>query len=107
MGVYIKDMNMPTSCNDCPMCYDMMQCSIADPIINFFKVKKEFDFCAERHPKCPLVPVPPHGRLIDADTLTVKHGWLDNFDNTHTHIQFVYANEINYTPTIIESEEEE
>ena len=67
MSVLINGMKMPTSCNDCPMCYDMMQCSIAEPIINFFKVKKEFDFCAERHPRCPLVEIPSHGRLIDAD----------------------------------------
>lgn len=69
MGVYIN-MEMPTSCGECPMCYDMMQCSIAEPIINFFKVKvKEFDFCTERNPRCPLVPVPPHGDLIDRGAL--------------------------------------
>lgn len=52
------------------------------------------------------IELPPHGRLIDTNTLKVKHGWLDNFDNTHTHIQFVYANEINNAPTIIEAEED-
>jgi len=59
---------MPTSCSDCPLCYDMMECSASD--IRFFKVKEEvFDFCTERHPNCPLIPVPPHGRLIDAEAL--------------------------------------
>ena len=28
-----------------------------------------FDFCTERHPRCPLIHVPDHGRLIDADVL--------------------------------------
>ena len=103
MGVYIKDMNMPTSCNDCPMCYDMMQCSIADPIINFFKVKKEFDFCAERHPKCPLVPVPPHGRLIDADALEADTEWDDREDGYISYSKVA----IECAPIIIEAEEGE
>ena len=69
MGVYIKGMEMPTNCSDCPMCYDMMECSIAQPLIDFFKKGKEFDFCKERHPRCPLIPVPQHGRLGDLDKL--------------------------------------
>ena len=108
MGVYIKDMKMPTSC-PCELIgdgYDVY-CSFAGGVPRYIK---EYDECCQNGTRpswCPLVEIPPHGRLIDADTLTVKHGWLDNFDNTHTHIQFVYANEINYTPTIIEAEEGE
>jgi hypothetical protein len=68
MGVYIKDMEMPMNCSDCPICYDMMECTVAEPIIKFHREELEqFDFCTERHPRCPSVPVPPHGRLIDAD----------------------------------------
>ena len=68
MSIYIKGMEMPTNCSDCPLCYDMMECSASN--IRFFKVKEQvFDFCTERHPNCPLIPVPPHGRLIDADAL--------------------------------------
>ena len=50
--------------------------------------------------------VPPHGRLGDLDALEVDNGWLDNKDGTQTHIQFVYANDIINTPTIIPASEE-
>ena len=99
MSIIIKGMEMPKSCDDCVA--EFGGCCFAAP--------PEADGVCPDHGKadwCPLVEIPPHGRLIDADTLTVRHGWLDNFDNTHTHIQFVYANEINRTPTIIESEKE-
>lgn len=104
MSVLIKSMEMPTSCAVCPFenygdCYGGKVKAIMDI--------DDYVSAGKRHPRCPLVEIPPHGRLIDADTLTVKHGWLDNFDNTHTHIQFVYANEINYAPTIIPAEEGE
>lgn len=55
MSVLVKGMKMPKSCSDCELCYDMMECCVGEPIINFFRVK-EFDFCTERHPRCPLVP---------------------------------------------------
>lgn len=104
MSVLIKNMKMPTSCSECELNYDCFKCiATGTP---FFNHERNFDDETARLDNCPLVSVPPHGRLIDADTLTVEHGWLDNFDNTHTHIQFVYANEIYNTPTIIESEEE-
>lgn len=105
MSVLIKGMKMPTSCSECTLNYDCFKCIVTGT--PFFDHEQNFDDETTRLDNCPLVSVPSHGRLIDADTLIVKHGWLDNFDNTHTHIQFVYANEINYTPTIIESEEEE
>lgn len=66
MSILIKGVEMPKSCNECP-----------------FGKEKQFDFgivCTllngttldvTSRPKgiCPLVPVPPHGRLIDADEL--------------------------------------
>lgn len=65
MGVYIKGMEMPKSCGFC-----------------FFRIGSEAlgDYCGapnqnesvwcefqKRPGNCPLIPVPPHGRLIDAD----------------------------------------
>ena len=63
MGVYIKGIEMPKSCRECPLA------------TRFFDGE---DVCAmlgtyvhdrDREDDCPLVPVPPHGRLIDADAL--------------------------------------
>lgn len=73
MSVLIKGMNMPESCYDCPMCYDMMECTVGTPRIGFWKKEMQaepFDFCAERHPRCPLVPA--------ADVVPVRHGRLLN-----------------------------
>lgn len=98
MGIYIKGMKMPTNCCDCPMCYDMMECTVAEPIINFFKEEEleKFNFCTERHPRCPLVSVGPHGRLGDLDEL------LAQCDDPYW---YVWCSEIEDAPTIIEAEE--
>lgn len=58
MGVYIKDMEMPKSCADCELAMHFDGYNENDCPFNSFSY---YD--------CPLVPVPPHGRLIDADAL--------------------------------------
>lgn len=66
MGVYIKDMEMPTRCEDC-FCYrhnaeyDYSYCNISSVNV--------LGHGNARLNNCPLVPVLPHGRLIDADAL--------------------------------------
>ena len=63
-GVYIKGMEMPKNCDDCDFMevhgeYGNAEC----PFGIFIR-------CAsEKNPDCPLIPVPDHGRLIDADAL--------------------------------------
>lgn len=70
MGVYLPNMEMPTSCRKCmisqPDGYGWI-CPIIEnkPIVDG-RVKS-------RYPHCPLFPVPPHGRCIDADALAEKH----------------------------------
>lgn len=63
MGIYIN-MELPNNCINCAARHGA-ECWLADCsyIPNIRK---------ERPKWCPLVPVPPHGRLIDADALT-KH----------------------------------
>lgn len=44
-----------------------------------FNETKWIDDCdmkKERHPDCPLIEVPKHGRLIDADALKIEDWWL-------------------------------
>ena len=53
MSILIKGMKMPESCGKC------------------FVGNREI--CVNG---CPLVPVPPHGDLIDRDAL-IKDGWLN------------------------------
>lgn len=110
MGVYIPNMEMPKNCDECRiMTYEDTNCiSVHElfcgcPIV--FRAHPQHE---ERRPDyCPLIEVPKHGRLIDADALKVDDGWLDNRDGTQTHIQFVYANGIINAPTIIEAEGED
>lgn len=57
MSTMIKGMNMPLSCEKCPLCYDYLHCSIDDSLSMFLY---------SRNPNCPLVDIPtPHGRLIE------------------------------------------
>ena len=63
MGVYIKGMEMPTSCGDCKafVCYRQWAGDMGDC---FCGITKEDAKAKEKNADCPLVPVPPHGRLI-------------------------------------------
>lgn len=70
MGIYIKDMKMPTSC-PCELIgdgYDVY-CSFAEGVPRYIK---EYDECCQNHTRpswCPLIEIPPHGDLIDREEL--------------------------------------
>ena len=70
MGVYIKSMEMPTSCFYCPFRRkinpDDIQCLVTRDVF-----EETFAGTIEMRNRgfCPLVEIPPHGRLIDADAL--------------------------------------
>ena len=58
------DMKMPKSCCDCDFCYDDLECMASfhkkdKPIFFDRKAfdKEPFEFCKERHPRCPLEEV--------------------------------------------------
>ena len=64
-GIYIPGMEMPTGCEDCPLNFDAT-CNL----IPFGKPDETNG--SERRSDCQLIPVPEHGRLIDADALKVS-----------------------------------
>lgn len=74
MSILIKGMEMPKNCMDCPFKgFDRVKgrgniCTINDSI-TLHAVLDGVDVKFVRMGDCPLVPVPPHGRLIDADAL--------------------------------------
>ena len=76
MSVLIN-MEMPQSCYDCPF-------------------EESVNFCYWEKGTCPLIEIPPHGRLIDADALC--EGRVSN-DNV-----LICAK---CAPTVIEAEEGE
>ena len=79
MSVYIKGMEMPKNCDSCMF----SRRSIHN--IDWCVLTEEDIPCA-----CPLVPIPPHGRLIDADAIPER---------------FLEVRDL--APTIIEAEEGE
>ena len=62
----IKDMEMPECCYGCPLVYDMGEGNYA------CSFRHGYAPLNERRDDCPLVELPPHGRLIDADALEAK-----------------------------------
>lgn len=65
MGVYIS-MEMPTHCIDCPF---MVSRDGDDCILQSIEANANFENWEQMKADCPLVPVPPHGDLIDRDAL--------------------------------------
>lgn len=93
MGVYIKGMKKPKNCHECVFGkYEV--CAI-----NISVEKKD----TITH-SCPLVDVPPHGRLIDADALIKTDNMVDKMMMFGG--QYVYTeSEIDNAPTVIPAEE--
>lgn len=67
MGIYIKGMEMPSTCEECRL---ESFCNLWIEAIKMSGVELKVGAKATiRHPDCPLIPVPPHGRLGDLDKL--------------------------------------
>ena len=126
MGVYIKGMEMPKNCFDCPCYhhkvddgyYDYEICGASGTVFNdgYSSVTVHKDHIVpfkERLDNCPLVPVPPHGRLIDADARVNVQMYNDEFEDFQTvnmSIDDLLDSswiELEDDPTIIPAEESE
>lgn len=84
MSVLIKGMTMPTSCSEC--------------FVNFCKGRaKNKRLMVQRGEDCPLVPISPHGRLIDVDAPMRFEIKIDGGMN-------MCVTDI-YAPTVIEAED--
>ena len=97
MSILIKGMEMPANCFLCPL-------SVLNGERLFCEVTKEEVIRAKRSSCCPLVPVPPHGRLGDLDAL-MQHEVLLLRDGGRLPI--IYASYVRNAPTIIPAEEGE
>jgi hypothetical protein len=103
-GIYILDTEMPENCYECQFAANYFRpihksgrkpCSFACVL-----TQKSLT-STKRNRFCPLVAVPDHTRLIDADAMkeTFSKVWKDNgFYSTIT------AEVVDNTPTIIEVE---
>ena len=104
-GIYIKGMEMPTNCDSCRImvfedtnCVPELFCGC--PIV--FKAHPQGK--NHRPDYCPLVEIPDHGRLIDADALPI---------NNPIHSMMIFGGEIviaksaiDNAPTIIPADKE-
>ena len=101
MGVFIKSMEMPNNCYDCPF----IRASYAGDYYCAKGNGTEEDLkkvYSQRMADCPLVEIPtPHGRLIDADELKTAFPRCDN--SIDIKVASVRAT-INHAPIIIEAE---
>lgn len=71
MGIFIRGMEMPTSCGLCKLktvvCLDKEKCLVSG--IEFYSWEAGWGDEQRRHESCPLVPIPPHGDLIGRNPL--------------------------------------
>ena len=117
MGVYINT-DMPTRCGRCDMCVKEVDGDI-DYHYECCITAARIDNLGEKMDDCPLVPVQPHGRLIDADAIAdVFRGFIAMYDSCpfsqlsfpdkarRDELQSALAEVIN-APTIIPAEEGE
>lgn len=98
-SVLIKGMEMPENCFECPCCrHDSVdgikaeQCNLTLDVFD----ANYFERWNSRAQNCPLIELPPHGRLIDADAIQDY--------NVETFGQRLLI--IDTAPTVIEAEGE-
>ena len=101
MSILIKGMEMPKNCYTCPFCdYVSARCDAVKgtPYTPADRYEKRADWC-------PLIEIPPHGRLIDADEL-MRDGWKLHKEVTRVGGYSIHEKPLNYpdVPTVIEAE---
>lgn len=103
MSIYIKGMEMPKSCAKCKL-FGEYGCPFVGPVGYALTEGRRNEYC-------PLVPVPPHGRLIDADAIKKEFDRIcDEFDaciiDEMNCLNMILASFDN-APTTIPAEEDE
>lgn len=98
MGVYIKGMEMPKSCRDCGIEQEGFWCGALDGYQN------TRCFTNERREDCPLIEIPPHGRLIEKNAVFEL---IRSFPNVDRQLPVEFMKALYELPTIIQAEEGE
>ena len=113
MSLFIKGMKMPKNCRDCIWIQrdrpaGKVYCTATDPWLDISRV-----LINSRHDCCPLIEVPPHGRLGDLDKLEKMFADIDSapyscFDGEEPFYSAEDAAQIiRLAPTIIPASEED
>lgn len=106
MSILIKGMEIPEGCQKCTFLRkSYFECSPEYQYSCILGAKKiPIPWYYQLHNRaddCPLVEIPPHGRLIDADRLLIQR---ENYDTYNDYSETFDM--IDNAPTVIESEEE-
>ncbi len=103
MSVLIRGMEMPKACYECRMYEaDIYYCAAAERDINISSSDEG------RCSFCPLVHVPPHGDLIDADKLVELCDIMaDKCDGVGASIWHQFKTTVEWSPIVIPEEEGE
>lgn len=80
MSLYVKNMTMPANCTDCEFRKRATHEYISD--CSKCPFSGEDTPVLQRRQDCPLIDVPTHGRLIDADVLIEQNRYL-RYDPSH------------------------
>jgi hypothetical protein len=101
MSIYIKGMEMPKGCFECPFKHRGFNGS--ETVHYCYAICKEVSDDGDIDADCPLIPVPPHGDLIDRDALPWEKQGLMLTDPDEWGLK---AWDIEHAPTIIPAGEE-
>ena len=99
MSVIVKNMEMPKNCKECKM-WSICEC------LNDFEDFESICYAVEdgdlvRDKNCPLIELPPHGRLIDVDKIEYEKLYIDDVGKSY---EMVGKDDIDELPTVIEAE---
>lgn len=104
MSILIRGMTMPKRCGECPCFHadNPMYCQA----VKADKNKKIIAPYGKPRPEwCPLIEIPPHGRLIDGDVAEAIYFTDGDADGKDFYDGILYAaGFISRQPTIIEAE---
>lgn len=78
MSVVIKNMEMPKNCYDCDLSFQDQDSE--HNVYWMCAALHKGAYMYERHPDCPLVEIPAHRRLIDADALCYQLSKQETID---------------------------
>lgn len=100
MSVFIRGMKMPQSCDECWFRAGAW-CSAIEDWQKAYNTPPK----GERLEECPLVELPSHGRLIDADALKVSLTFSEKTAELTVPAFRAVLMVIDEMPTIIEAKE--
>ncbi len=90
MSVVVKGVDFPKTCGECEFNYNCFCCQITN---RHFYYNEEFEPFIQKLDDCPLIELPKHGRLIDADAI----------DTSYSDPEVIET--INTAPTVLEADE--